>query len=158
MTVVQWGSSRHRFRGYSRAMPRPRRLVALALLAAPAITGCGESSAAKDVRTTVEGYAKAVAKRDYQALCDRDLAPDVVAGVEETGLPCEAALRPEISATKRPMLTVRSIKVDGDTARAQVHTTAANQSPADVTLALKRIRGVWHIVSTTEAGPQPAAP
>lgn len=139
-------------------MPRTRRVAVAPLAVAAVLAGCGGSSADDEVRSTVEGYATAVAKRDYQALCDRYLAPDVVAGVEQAGLPCEAALRPELSATEKPALSIRSIKVDGDSAHAQVHTTAANQPPADVTLALVRVRGAWRVASTTEAGPQPAAP
>ena len=74
------------------------------------------------------------------------------------GLPCEAALRPELAATEKPALAIRAIRVDGDRAAADVHTTAANQPAADVTLALVRVDGRWRVASTAEAGPQPGAP
>ncbi len=48
--------------------------------------------------------------------------------------------------------------MDGERATADVHTTAANQPPADATLALRRSEGRWQIVSTVEIGPQPAGP
>ena len=76
--------------------------AALALLA-----GCG-SSPEDQVRSTLHGFADATAKRDYQALCDDYFSPALVDQVEQAGLPCEAAIRPEISATQKPKLDIRS--------------------------------------------------
>jgi hypothetical protein len=131
------------------------------LLAVVALAACGKGGGdptGDAVRTTLAGFAKATATRDYQSLCDRYLAPELVDAIEQAGLPCEAAIRPEFSATERPTLVVRSVAVTGDTARAAVHTDAANQDPADATIALVRVHGAWRIASLVEAGPQPAAP
>jgi ketosteroid isomerase-like protein len=134
------------------------RTGAVVLVCALVIGACGGPSAEDEVRKTLAGYAKAFAEHDYQALCDTYFDPKVVAGLEATGLPCEAALRPAVGALKKPTLAVRSVKVDGDRATAAVHTTAENEPPADVTLALLHKDGRWRIASTTAAGPKPAGP
>src|SRR3954470_16863549 len=129
--------------------------VALVFLA-----GCGGSGASPEdaVRSTLAGYAKAFAARDYQAICDRYLSPKLIDGVEQRGLPCEAAVRPALKETDKPVLAVRSIKVSGDTATAQVHSTAANQPPSDDTISLSRVHGTWYIAGTVKTGPEPTAP
>ena len=132
--------------------------VALALLA-----GCGgeEGSGVSDeqqIRMTLAGYAEAFAQRDYRALCEVYFDRTLVAGLEKQGLPCETALKPEVTYLKDPRLEVRSVKVDGDRASAAVHTTAANQPPADVTLALVRSQGRWQISDLVEVGPEPSGP
>ena len=138
-------------------MPRTGRLLLAAVaLAVPA--GCGGGSPADAVRATLAGFAKATAQRDYQGLCDTYFAPKLVDEVEQTGLPCEAAIRPEISATQKPTLKVKAVQVHGDSATAQIHTTAANQPPSDDTIALVRVSGKWHISSLATAGPQPSGP
>lgn len=128
-------------------------LLALALTAA--LAGCGGRSAADEVRSTLAGFARATAARDYQALCDRYLAPKLVDQVEQAGLPCEAAIRPEISATRRPSLSIRGVEVRGSRALARVHTTAANQPASDDTITLVRVSGDWRIASLASAGPVP---
>ena len=122
------------------------------------VTACGKTSPEDQVRSTVHGFADAVAHRDYQSLCDTYLSTALISGLEGAGLPCELALKPEISATERPHLDIRTVTVDGDRAKVAVHTTAANQPPSDDTLALTRERGRWRIASLAEAGPQPLAP
>ena len=135
--------------------------IALACVAALALAGCGDDDrvpAEQQVRITLEGYADAFAKRDYTALCQVYLDRDLVAGLEKRGLNCESALKPEVTTLRDPKLEVRAIKVDGDRATADVHTTAANQPPADVSLALVLRDGRWQISDTVEVGPEPAAP
>jgi hypothetical protein len=118
------------------------------------LAGCG-SSPSEEVRSKLRGFADATADRDYQALCDDYFAPALVAQVEEAGLPCEAAIRPEISSTKDPKLEIRSVEVRGDKALARVHTSAANQPPSDDTIQLVKAKGGWRIASLAETGPQP---
>lgn len=126
----------------------------LALLAG----GCGEEATPRDeVRAAVEGYAKAFAERDYQALCDVYFDPKVVAGLERSGLPCEAAIRPKVSTTRNPKLRIRRLTVTGDRAKVEVHTTADGEAPTDQTLALVKVRGAWRITPLA-AGPQPIGP
>jgi hypothetical protein len=130
----------------------------IAVMAVAAIAGCGGSKPEDAVRATLQGYAKAFAAHDYQAICDRYLAPKLVDGVEQRGLPCEAAVRPAIAAAEKPVLAIRSIAVKDDAATAQVHTTAANQPPSDDTISLARLKGTWYIAGMVTAGPQPVAP
>jgi hypothetical protein len=148
------GRADHVARGYPRAVPATWRVLVLAAALA-LLAGCG-SSPEDDVRSALKGFAGATAKRDYQALCDDYFAPALIDQVEQAGLPCEAAIRPEISATQKPKLEIRSVKVDGDKALARVHTSAANQPPSDDTIQLVKVKGSWRIASLAETGPQPA--
>jgi hypothetical protein len=107
---------------------------------------------------TLDGYAQAFAKRDYQALCDVYFDRKLVSGLERSGLPCETALKPELTTLRDPRLEIRAVKVDGGSATADVHTTATGQKPADVTLALRFSEGRWQIADIVEVGPQPAGP
>jgi ketosteroid isomerase-like protein len=126
------------------------------------LAGCGGGGSADSpedaVRDTLTGYAKAFAAKDYQAICDRYLAPKLIDGVEQRGLPCEAAVRPAIKEAQKPVLAVRSVKIAGDTATALVHSTAANQPPSDDTISLSRVGGRWYIAGTVKQGPEPVAP
>lgn len=135
-------------------------LAACAALVLLAGCGGGDGVPGEDqVRITLAGYAEAFAKRDYHAICQVYFDRELVAGLERSGLPCETAVEPEISTLKNPKLEVRSVTVDGERATADVHTSAANQPPADVTLALRYADGRWQIADLVEgAGPQPAGP
>jgi ketosteroid isomerase-like protein len=124
-------------------MAPPRRLLA-PLAAVALLAGCG-ASPGDQVRSALKGYASAFARRDYQALCKTYFAPKFVAGIEETGLPCESAVRPAVIGATKPQLTVTSVRVKGDTATARVHTTAANQPPADETITMVHVNGAWRI-------------
>jgi hypothetical protein len=136
--------------------PMPVRPALVACLGLTLLAGCGKGGGSSDaVRSTLRGFASATAKRDYQALCDDYFAPALVDKVEQAGLPCEAAVRPELSATRRPTLTIRAVEVDGDKATAQIHTEAANQPPSDDTIALVRVTGRWRIASLATVEPQP---
>ena len=130
----------------------------IACIGVAVLAGCGGKSPMDEVRATLQGYAKAFAAHDYQAICDRYLAPKLVDGVEQRGLPCESAVRPAIAATRQPVLAIRSIAVKGDAATAQVHSTAANQPPSDDTISLARLKGTWYIAGMVTSGPQPVAP
>jgi ketosteroid isomerase-like protein len=133
-----------------------RTAVALAAVLA-LVAGCGKTTPEDEVRSAVQGYAKAFAERDYQALCDVYFDPKVVAGLERSGLPCESAIRPKVSSTRNPKLTIRTVSVDGDTAKVQVHTTATGELATDDTLALVKTAGRWRI-TPLGAGPQPTGP
>lgn len=133
------------------------RTAVSALLLALLAVGCGKTTPSDEVRDTVEGYARAFAERDYQALCDVYFDPKVVAGLEESGLPCESAVRPTVSTTRNPKLTIRRVTVDGDRAKVEVHTTADGEKAVDQTLALIKTRGSWRITPLA-AGPQPTGP
>ena len=45
------------------------------------------------MRTTLTSFSRATAAKDYQTLCDRLLAPSLIADLKKIGLPCEIALQ-----------------------------------------------------------------
>ena len=58
------------------------------------------------MQAAVEAFGRATAAKDYQGLCDRLLAPDLVQEVEQAGLPCEVALRQGLGDVQAPTLTI----------------------------------------------------
>jgi hypothetical protein len=136
------------------------RRAAAALAAALALAGCGDSGPTEEeqVRTTLTAFSRATAAKDYQALCDRLLAPSLIADLKKIGLPCEIALQQALDDVKQPRLIVGDVKVDGKKATAQVKTSAEGQAPSSDTVALERTDKGWRISSLTtpsEAGPAP---
>jgi hypothetical protein len=119
---------------------------ALALLI---LAGCGESGPTPEeqVRSTVAEFGRATAAKDYTALCDHILAPELIEEVESIGLPCERALRQGLGDVEDPRLTIGTIKIDDDKASAEVRTTAAGEEPSQDTLELVNLDGVWKISS-----------
>ena len=65
-----------------------RHACALAALVL-AIAGCGASGPTDEeqVRTTLTAFTRATASKDYQALCDRLLAPSLIDDLKKIGLP-----------------------------------------------------------------------
>ncbi len=119
---------------------------ALALLL---LAGCGEQGPTPEeqVRATVTEFGRATAAKDYQALCDRILAPKLVEEVESIGLPCEVALRQGLGNVEEPRLTIGRIDVREDEATAEIRTSAAGEEPSRDTLRLVNLDGTWKISS-----------
>ena len=119
---------------------------ALALLV---LAGCGEQGPTPEeqVRSTVTDFGRATAAKDYQALCDRILAPSLVEEVESIGLPCEVALRQGLGDVREPRLTIGRIVVREDEATAEVRTSASGEEPSQDTLRLVNLDGTWKISS-----------
>lgn len=130
---------------YAAAVGRPS--VAL-LLALAALSGCGGGPTdEQQVRDAVDAFSKATAAKDYNAMCKRLLAPKLLDQVRQAGLPCEVALSKSLDSVKDPKLSIGRIAVDGDSATADVRTTAAGEQPSRDTLKLTRIGGRWRIAS-----------
>src|SRR3954449_189085 len=131
------------------SMLRPVRrpfLAAIVLLA-----GCGGGlSDTEQVHATVEGFGKATAAKDYQTLCDELLSPRLIEKLESVGLPCEVALKQGLGDVQAPTLTVGRIDVTGDTATAEVNSTARGQPPSRDTLKLQRVSDTWRIASLAD--------
>ena len=139
-----------------------RRLAAgLALvLALLALAGCGDSGPTDEqqVRNTLSDFSKATAAKDYQRLCDKILAPSLIADLKKIGLPCEIALQQGLGDVKQPRLLVGAVKVKGKTATAQVKTSAEGQPPSSDTIELAHTDAGWQIASLaspSEPGPAP---
>jgi hypothetical protein len=131
-------------------------VLALALV----MGGCGDEGPTdvEQVRTTLNAFSKATAAKDYQRLCDKLLAPSLIADLKKIGLPCEIALQQGLGDVKQPKLIVGDVTVDGKTATAQVKTSAQGQPPSSDTVELERTEDGWRIASLatpSEAGPAP---
>ena len=126
-----------------------RRALVACALAGALLAGCGESepTAEEKVRTTVTDFGRATEVKDYQALCDRILAPQLVDEVKQVGLPCEVALQEGLGDVRDPKLTIGEIKVTGERATAEVRTSAAGQTPSRDVLELVAVDGRWLISS-----------
>jgi hypothetical protein len=130
---------------YAAVVRRP--LVAL-LVAGAAVAGCGGGPTDEQrVRETVDAFSKATAAKDYDRLCKRLLAPKLIEQVRSVGLPCEVALEQGLGDVKDPKLTIGRVTVSGDSATADVRTSASGQAPSRDTLELTKIDGRWRIAS-----------
>ena len=126
------------------------RLVRRPFVAALAVVLCGcggEPSDAERVHEVVEAFGRASAAKDYQRLCDDLLAPKLVDEVESAGLPCEVALKQGLGEVSAPRLTIGKITVSGDSATADVQSSAAGEQPSRDTLQLVRVGESWRIAS-----------
>jgi ketosteroid isomerase-like protein len=128
-------------------MLRPVRFLAPALVLL-VLVGCGDAGPTPEeqVRTTVSDFGHATAAKDYKAMCAL-LAPDLIADVEQVGLPCERALKQGLDQVREPRLTIGAVKIDGDSATAEVRTSAAGEEPSKDTLKLANVNGTWKIAS-----------
>jgi hypothetical protein len=129
-------------------MLRPVRFLAPALVLL-VLVGCGDAGPTPEeqVRTTVSEFGRATAAKDYKTMCARLLAPALVEDVEQIGLPCERALKQGLDQVREPRLTIGAVKIDGDSATAEVRTSAAGEEPSKDTLKLVNINGTWKIAS-----------
>ena len=130
----------------------------LLVLAACALAGCGESgpSDEEQIRAALGEFQRATAARDYQALCDRILAPKLIETVKQIGLPCEVALKKGFEDVRDPRLSVGAIVVDDDRATAEVRSSAAGEAPSQDTVELVRVGDRWRIASLS-VKPRPSA-
>jgi hypothetical protein len=113
------------------------------------LAGCGEPGPTPEeqVRSTVAEFGRATAAKDYGALCDRLLAPELIEEVESIGLPCERALRRGLGDVEDPRLTIGRIEIREDKASAEIRTSAAGEEPSQDTLELVNLDGTWKISS-----------
>jgi len=130
-------------------MLRPVRRPIVAVLAVSGVfCGCGDGPPDTErVHDVVEAFGQASAAKDYQRLCDDLLAPKLVSEVESTGLPCELAVKQGLGDVVAPRLTIGTIRVKGDSATADVQSTATGEKPSRDTLRLVRVDDSWRIAS-----------
>jgi hypothetical protein len=137
-----------------------RRLGAVALVLA-ALAGCGGEDTPSDteqVRSTLVEFGKATAAKDYKTMCTKLLAPALLAKLRQVGIGCEQALEQGLGEVKSPKLSVGKITVDGNSATAEVRTSAEGEAPSDDTVELRKVDGSWRISSLAggaEPGPAP---
>jgi hypothetical protein len=123
--------------------------ILAALVALLVVVGCGDSGPTPEeqVRSAVTEFGRATAAKDYDALCDRLLAPELIEDAESIGLPCEVALQRGLGEVNDPRLTIGRVEVRGERATAQVRTAATGQEPSEDTLELVNVDGTWKISS-----------
>jgi len=125
-----------------------RRLAAVAA-GALVLAGCGNAkpSDEEQVRTTLTSFSRATAAKDYQTICDRLLAPSLIAALKKIGLPCEIALQQGLGDVREPRLLVGAVTVQGKRATADVRSSAEGQPPSKDTIELVRTDAGWRISS-----------
>jgi hypothetical protein len=135
---------------------RHRFLVASIACALLALTGCGADTeggvdggpdAEQQVRAAVARFGIATRAKDYQQICDRLLADELVQKIEDVGLPCESALQRGLGDVRDPTLQIDQVSINGARALVSIHTTAAGQPASDDALQLVRQDGDWKIAS-----------
>jgi ketosteroid isomerase-like protein len=121
----------------------------LLLLGACLLAGCGDSGPTDEeqVRATLADFQRATEARDYEALCERILAPELIGSVEQIGLQCEMALEKAFEDVEDPQLTVGAVEVHDGRATAEVRSSAAGESPSQDTVELVRVGDGWRIAS-----------
>ena len=125
-----------------------RRPAVALLLACAAVVACGGGpSEEQRVRETVDAFSKATAAKDYDKLCKQLLAPKLLEQVRQAGLPCEVALSKSLAGVKDPKLSIGAVSVKGDSATADVRTSATGEQPSRDTLKLTKVGGRWRIAS-----------
>ena len=129
------------------------RLAVCILALAAALAGCGsrEPSDEEKVRTMLGAFAEATEKKDYQRLCDKVFARELLRGISEIGLPCEVAMRNALEDVENPRLTVGRVSVDGARASAEVRTSAEGQEPSRDTVRLVKVEDEWRVSSLADA-------
>lgn len=118
--------------------------VALACAAA----GCG-SSDSDQVHATLDTFARAVATRQAKPICDRVLAPALVARIEGIGLSCQSAIRRFFFSCRvsNPTLQVGRVVIGHGTATALVYAGARGQRPGIFELGLVKTASGWRVAS-----------
>ena len=129
------------------------RLVAFALFLALALAGCGGTNdsagefegAEQDVARAIEDLEEAGQEDEPRRICQALLAEAVVENIEAAGGDCTEAVDKALDQADTFTLTVESVRVTGDTARARVETGADEEKIE--TLELVREDDAWRISS-----------
>jgi Putative lumazine-binding len=122
-------------------------MAAIALLA---LSGCSlggdeeakpASGAAAQIAATVDRLGRAVARSDFDAVCDRIFTPQ--ARKRAGGGECARQLDSAAEGVERPSIEIEGIDVKGDTATVKVRTEAEGQALVRDELQLRRQGGRW---------------
>jgi hypothetical protein len=123
-------------------------LVAATGVFALALAGCGASDT-DQVQSTLSQFGHAVATRNAKPICDRVLAPQLVARLEGVGLSCEYAIEHFFFSCKlkNPTITVGRVAVRGDTAKALVYAGANGQPGGIFAVGLVKTSQGWRVAT-----------
>ena len=113
--------------------------------------GCSRENDEEQVRETLQRFADATARKDYQSICDDVFATKLVEEVKEE-YPCELALKnSSLGDAQKPKLEIGTVKVEGDGATAEVKSSAANQPASQDTVRLVREGEDWRIIALSSS-------
>jgi hypothetical protein len=134
------------------------RSIAICLAAAVAAAGWGCGRSDEDqVRQTLHAFARAVAAKDSERLCNDLLAKELLNRLAQAGVPCDVALSRGLAGASQPTLRVLKVDVRSDRlAYAVVRTGATNQQSSTDTFRVVKEGGRWRVGSL--AGGQSNAP
>jgi hypothetical protein len=139
----------------------PRLAVLPLLVACALVAGCGSRVPGDEeqIRTVLATFSRGVETRDYDKVCSV-LSEKLLSGLQGIGLPCQAAMRKSLGEVREPRLTVGRVEIDGDSASAEVRTSAEGQEPSSDTMRLARAKDGWKIAALGrgEAPPEPSKP
>jgi hypothetical protein len=121
-------------------------LAALAL--AIVLTGCGGSDS-DQIQATLHQFVQGVATRNARPICDRVLAPELVARLEGVGLSCEYAIDHFFFSCKlrHPTITIGRVAVAGNRAKALVYAGAKGEPGGIFELGLVKTSEGWRVAS-----------
>lgn len=134
---------------------RPRALLALigALCTVLGVSACGETSStgsykgeSKKVAQTISNLQNDATTRSAGKVCSRDLAASVVKRLEASGTSCKKALEHQLSEVDTYSLTVESISVSGNDAKAKVKSTWSGKEKVREVSFVKE-GGSWKVAS-----------
>jgi outer membrane lipoprotein-sorting protein len=130
------------------------RTLALLLVAAGLVSGCGAaattksaknfSGAQKDVATTIDDLQSAASKSDQAKICKDLLAGSLISTIQSGGQTCTTAISHALDDADTFNMTVKSVTVNGTTATAVVD--SKHKSTPD-TFRLVNEGGTWKIAS-----------
>jgi hypothetical protein len=124
------------------------RVLVVVLAMAVALAGCG-SSDADQIHATLGQFANAVAARNAAPICDRVLAPSLVARIESVGLSCQYAIERFFFSCRvqDPTLTVGRVSITNVRATALVYAGAKGQPGGIFELGLVKTSQGWRVAS-----------
>jgi hypothetical protein len=94
-----------------------------------------------EIAATVDRLERAVAKRDYETICNQLFTPR--ARKRAGGAECARQLGSAAEGVKRPRIAIEAIAVEGNRAVVSVRTTASGQASLKDKLQLRRQDGRW---------------
>jgi hypothetical protein len=120
-------------------------MLALALvLSACALAGCG-ASASDQVQAKVRQFARAVASRDADTLCQQVFAPSLLQHFVAVGIPCRHAMQIFLGTVHGATLAVGRVVITGNKAEAITLSTARHQLGALDAVQLVNTANGWRV-------------
>jgi hypothetical protein len=137
-------------------LPARRLRLALPALAAVALAGCGTagtvsttglSGPEKAIATTISNFQSDAETNAPSKVCENDLAPSVVQALSTGGHTCAGVISEQLKVVDSfdLALVAHSIKVNGDTATAEVEDTQSGKTTHIDTITLVKSGSTWKI-------------